>query len=287
MMNLKNADLTNPAQKVIAGGLGVVALGVLYYALPPLVFILKNIWWTVGLSVPLLFLGYNYEILWSLLKQVSWDMTKKIISSNKLWHMWQGYNYLVSKNEALNENIIAVGAIKSKTEKELARIAKEGQRAKDEAIHEEKKGAAQIKLKVIHNKVALLNSQFGTLEPKLQYIENQHAQLVELHSNWVADAEILKQTLEAKEQEYNLMKELSAASDSASAFLKKDSPEMRNFNESLKQIEQSINQYTSNVENFQRNVLPTLQSMETKRELNEEEGKKLIEEFKLQRLQLA
>lgn len=285
-MNLKNADLTNPTQKAIAIGIGIAILGVLYFALPPLVFILKNIWLTISLALPLLFIGYNYEILWSVLKQISWDMTKKIISSNKLWHMWQGYHYLVAKNEALNENIKNIGAIHSKTKRELERIVREAEQAKKQAAHEQAKGSPQPILKVLYNKVALLDGQFNALEPKLNFIETQRSALIELHSNWVADAEILKQTLEAKEQEYELMKELSKASDNAMSFLQKDSPEMRNFNESLKQIEQSINEYTSNVENFQRNVLPTLQTIDTKREINEEEGKKLIEEYRKQRLQL-
>jgi len=286
-MNIKNADLTNPTQKLVAAAIGVGILALLYYLLPPLVFILKNLWITIALTIPLLFLVYNYEILWSLLKQISWNMTKKIISSNKLWYMWQGYNWLVARNNDLDENIKKVGEIQSKTSKELARIASEAKNAKERGIFEEKKKSPQTILKVIYNKTALLETQSNNMEPKLQFIESQRQRLIELHSNWVADAEILKQTLEAKEQEYELMKELSAASDSALLFLKKDSPEMRDFNESLKQIEQSINQYTSNVENFQRNVLPTLQIMDTQREMNEEEGRKLIEEFKSQRLLLA
>ena len=285
-MNLKNADLTNPTQKAVAVLLGVGLLGLLYYLLPPLVFILKNIWFTIGLGVPLLFVVYNYETFWSILKQASWAMTKKVISSNKLWYMWQGYNWLVARNEDLNANIIKVGEIQSKTERELSRIAKEANDTKNRALHEESKQSPQTVLKVLYNKTTLLKTQFDNLEPKLAFIRAQRERLIELHNNWVADAQILKQTLEAKESEYELMKELSAASDSALAFLKKDSPEMRDFNESLKQIEQSINQYTSNVENFQRNVLPTLQTMDTQREMNEEEGRKLIEEFKAQRIQL-
>lgn len=286
-MNIKNADLTNPTQKGIAALIGVGLLVVLYFLLPPLVFILKNLWLTVALGVPLLFLIYNYEILWSLLKQLSWNMTKKIISSNKLWYMWQGYNWLVARNEDLNENIKKVGAIQSSTSRKLSEIAKEAEDSKKRALHEEGKGASPLVLKVIYNKIALLTKQFDNLSPKLNFIDEQRKRLIDLHGNWVADAEMLKNTLESKEQEYNLMKELSAASDSALLFLKKDSPEMRDFNESLKQIEQSINQYTSNVENFQRNVLPTLQTMDTQREMNEEEGRKLIEEFKKNRLQLT
>lgn len=290
-MNLKNADLTNPVQKVIAGAVGVGVLGVLYFALPPLVFILKNIWLTVGLAAPILFLGYNYEICWTLLKQVSWNMTKKMISTDKLWHMWQGYHYLVGKNEALEQNIVTVGAIRSKTEKELAKIADAATKAKNEALFEEKRDSKDpesvksLKLKMIRNKVALYDNQFKTIQPRLQYIQNQHSQLIELHQNWVADANMLKQTLEVKSQEYELMKELSKASDNASAFLK-DSPEMQNFQESLKQIEASIDQYTSNVENFQRTILPTLNKMDTQREMSEEEGRKLIEQYKTERLQL-
>ncbi len=41
---------------------------------------------------------------------------------------------------------------------------------------------------------------------------------------------------------------------------------------------------TSNVENFQRTVLPTLRSMDSQREANEEEGLKIIEEYKKQRI---
>lgn len=286
MMNLKNADLTNPAQKGIAILIGGAILGLLYYLLPPLVFILKNIWLTVALGLPLLFLAYNYEILWSLLKQLSWNMTKKIISSNKLWYMWQGYNWLVARNEELNQSIQKVGEIYSKTNRKLVDLTKEIEATKQRALHEEKKNTSQIVLKVIYNKIALSTKQFDNLAPKLEFISNQKDGLIKLHENWVADAEILKQTLEAKEQDYELMKELSSASDTAMSFLKKDSPEMRDFNESLKQIEQSTNQYISNVENFQRNVLPTLQTMDTQRELNEEEGRRLIEEFKVKRLQM-
>jgi hypothetical protein len=284
LMNFKNADLTSPFQKVIAGVLGVGLLVVLYYLLPPLVLILKNLWLTAALTLPLVFLIYNYHILWSLLKQASWAMTKKIISSNKLWYMWQGYNWLVERNNDLDKSITKIGEIEVKTKKELARIAKEATATKDRAIHDEQKGVAKPVLKVLYSKVSLLEKQFNNLEPKMRFIENQRKGLIELHSNWVADTEILKQTLEAKEQEYELMKELSAASNSASAFLKRDSQEMKDFNESLKQIEQSINEYTSNIESFQRNVLPTLQTMDSQREMNEAEGQKLIEDFKKQRL---
>lgn len=285
-MNLKNADLTNPVQKGIAGLLAIGTLVLLYFLLPPLVFILKNLWLTAILGIPLAFFMYNYEILWSVFKQLSWNMTKKIISSNKLWYMWQGYHYLVRNNEALNQSVIKVGSIKHKTEKELIRLSKEANKAKEEAVYEEKRGALPVKLKVLQSKVALLTNQFNTLEPRLQSVEQQHKGLIELHDNWVADAEIVRQTLEAKEQEYELVKELSSAADSASAFLK-DSPEMVAYRESLKQIDKSINEYTSNVENFQRNILPTIQRMDTQRAMNEEEGRSLIEEFKKQRLQLA
>lgn len=283
-MDLKTPDLTNNTQKAIAGVALVGLLMLLWFLLPPLVTILKNLWIAAILGGGLCFLIYNYELIWNIFKKASWELTKKHISSNKLWYMWQGYRYLVSQNDALNNSIIEVGAIKTETQKALSNLASKAQAAKEEHIRESKKSTSQVFLKVIQNKVALYDQQFKTLEPKLQFINTQYSELVKLHENWVADAEIVNQTLTAKEQEYELMKSLSKASDSAGAFLKRDSPEMKNFNESLKQIDKSIFTYTSNVENFQRTVLPTLRSMDSQREANEEEGLKIIEEYKKQRI---
>jgi hypothetical protein len=288
LMNFKNADLTSPGQKIIAGLLGVGLLALLYVLLPPLVFILKNLWMTVALTIPLVFLIYNYHILWSVLKQASWAMTKKIISSNKLWYMWQGHKWLVEQNNEINKVIQNTTEVEISTKKQLEKLVREANETKETILHEEKKGEKgnKYQLKVLYSKVNLLDKQFIKIEPRVRFIEEQKKGLIEVYNNLVADAEIVKQTIEAKEQEYEMLKSLSTASTTASAVLKRNSPEMIEYEESLKQIEQSINEYTANIENFQRNVLPTLQAMDTKREMDEEAGRRLIEEYKQKRFML-
>lgn len=48
----------------------------------------------------------------------------------------------------------------------------------------------------------------------------------------------------------------------------------------MNQIEQSVTQYTSNIENFERKVNPILESLNANRSVSEDAGLKLIEDWK-------
>jgi hypothetical protein len=281
MINIKSADLTNPAQKFIALCMLGLVLLILYFLLPPLITILANIWLAVGLAVPLFFLIYNYEAVWSLFKRLSWNMTKKLISSDKLWYLWQGYNYLVKENELMEKDIDNVVKSRLQSEKMLSNIVKDSNRAKQEAEIEK----SIPKLRVIEVKVKMLNDQFNNIEPKVQTAKLLEKDLRDYYENRLADTEILKINLEAKAQEYTLYKDMANATKNASRWMK-ESSEMRMFNESLKQIDDSLNEYTANIESFKRNILPKMSSDSTSRTLDAQEGAKLIEEYKKNRLNL-
>lgn len=286
MINIKKVDLTTPAQKGIAGIiLGLFLVGA-YFLLPPLVTIFKNIWLLIGMGVPLLFLAYNYQLFWDMFKRLSWNLTKKIISSNKLWYMYRYHEYMLLKIESLDSSIKEVSSLKISTQRSIEKLITDAESFKKEAISHQQKGSPATIIKILENKVAVNQKQIDSRLPKLEYIKTQEKALVDIYNNWEADTEILKHTLDAKAEEYKLMKELSKASDTAMAFLQKDSPELREFNESLRQIEKSVSDYTSNVENFQRKVLPTITMMNVQSEVNAEEGAKLIEEYKAHRIQI-
>ena len=76
----------------------------------------------------------------------------------------------------------------------------------------------------------------------------------------------------------------SAATSAASAFMQKDTPEMKMFKESMRQTEKAIFDYTSNVESFQREVAPSLALSTGKSQLLESDGLALIEQYKQKRL---
>jgi hypothetical protein len=286
MINMKTVDLTNSTQKFFAGIILVFVLIVLYFLLPPLITIFANLWLLAAIGLPFAFLVYNYEIIWTVFKKLSWDMTKKIISSDKLWYLYQYHTYMVRKIEELHASIGNIGAIKVSTQQSINKMIKDCESNKAQAVAMEQKQAPASVIKVVKAKVGLLDQQIQNLLPKLDFIKNQEKSLIELHEAWSADTEILKTTLDAKAEEYKLMQELSKASDSAKAFLQKDSPELQRYNESIKQIESSIAEYTSNIEQFQRDVAPQLTRMSAESALNEEAGNSLIEAYKAKRINL-
>jgi hypothetical protein len=281
---MKTVDLTNSTQKFIAAIVLVGVLVILYLLLPPLITIFTNLWIAAALGIPLLFLVWNYEIIWTLFKKLSWDMTKKIISSDKLWYLYQYHAYMVRKIDELHISILKIGEIKISTSRSINAMIKECEENKAKAVKMEEQNAAPGIIKVAKAKVGLLDQQINELLPKLDFIKAQEKSLQELHEAWTADTEILKSTLDAKAEYYKMMKELSTATDSAKAFLQKDSPELQRYNESILQIESSIAEYTSNVEQFQRDVAPQLTKMSAANALSEEQGTALIEEYKKKRL---
>lgn len=286
MVNMKSVDLTNPTQKSFAFVMIAVLLVVLYFLLPPLILIFTNIWIFIIIAAPLVFFGYNYQMVWSYFKRLSWNMTKKIISSDPLWHMYQYYHYMTGKLEDLNDSIRNIGAIETETSRAIQGMLKELEGLKREALQRQTAGATPGILKLLNGKVGLLQQQTDNLLPRLEFIKKQRQSLIELHDAWGTDTELLKATLDGKAQEYKMMLQMNKATNTAYAFLQKDSPELQEYKQSLVEIESSVAQYTSNMENFQREVAPQLSRMSAASDINAADGAALIEKYKQERLAL-
>lgn len=282
MLNIKTADLTNPAQKSIALLLVGVVLVILWFLLPPLITIFANLWLLAALGIPILFIAYNYETFWSLFKRISWNMTKKLISSDKLWYLWQGYNYLLNENDKMAQDIKSITSSRLQSQKMLQGIATDS----IEAVKLHEMETDSTKKRVLEVKVKMLDQQFKNIEPKVNSAVQLETDLQDYYKNRVADTEILKISLDAKAQEYTLYKQMSEATANASNWMK-NSSEMKSFNESLRQIDASLDSYTADIEDFKRNVLPKMSSDSTQRQLDAKEGQALIEEYKKSRLNIA
>lgn len=276
-------DLTTSGQKFLAGGLILGALILLYFLLPPLIVIMTNLWLAVILGVPLLFLIFNYEVIWAWFKQISWNMTRKIISSNPLWHMYRYYDYLVEKIQGLEKSTREVMAVRTKTQRRVDDLIEENKKLEYQA---EGKNKEEVYTKIIASKIATNQKNIDVLTPKLEFVNSQVTQLQEVYKLWVADSEILKHELDNKAAEYELLKELNGATDKASGFLGDNSAEMKMFKESLKQIESSVSQYTANIEAFGNNLQPKLTTLGMDHNYNVEKGFEIIEKMKAERLEL-
>ncbi len=279
-LNTSKIDLTNDSQKVFAGILLLAGLFVLYWALPPLIYIMQNLYVAIGLGLGLSIMVLCRASIWAGVKQLSWSITKGIISSNKLWHMYRYHNYLLGKIKSLEGSILSVGGIKTKLSRKASDLKIAITQNANSAIFYEQKKAPETAIRTFRNKVAIDEKQLDNLMPKLVSIDSQMKHLTELHDLWKADTEDLKYTLDAKAEEYELLKELNTATGNASEFLKGNSEEYKNYQESLRQIEVSVSQYTANIENFERQARPLIDNLSMERSVSEDTGAKLIEEFK-------
>jgi hypothetical protein len=285
-LDTSKVDLTNDNQKIFAGILAIAVLFLLYWALPPLVFILKNLWIAAVLGLPIVFIALNPMLVWNIFKQLSWSLTKGLISGDKLGYMYRYHDYLLGKIDNLQKSILSVGAIKTKLTRKISELNTTIKENKQKAISYQDKNAAPTVIRTLQNKVAIDTKQLENLLPKVVNVEAQMKALTELHDLWLADTEDLKYTLDAKAEEYKLLKELNSATGNASEFLKGNSEEFKIYQESLKQIEDSVATYTANLENFERQARPLIDSLSMERSVQEDAGAKLIEEFKANSISL-
>ena len=249
------------------------------YVTPPLVELFKNLWLLALYVVPLLIAVLNYQTIWVVYKQLVWKTTQKLISTDKLAYMYQYHDYLVEKIKKLEDNTKNITTAKVKLERKLAETLNIVKENTERAKLLENRKDSEMALKNTYNRVNVDTKIAQSLAPKLDSITTQEKYLVDLIQHWTSDAEQLKYTLDAKAEEYKILKETSEATGNASAFLKGNTVEYKMFEESLKQIEQDISLYTANVETFEKKVAPILEGKVADREFSEEQGKQLVAEF--------
>lgn len=279
-MDFNKVDLTSTNQKIFAGILVVGALFLLNYLLPPLVVLFANLWLLAAMAIPVVFIVMNPMLVWNIFKQLSWMLTKWLVSKDKLGYMYRYHDYLLGKIEKLDKSIESIAAIRIKTQRKIADINSVVTNNKKQAVIFEEQGKPETVRRTLANKINIDSKQLAILLPRVVSIEHQEKYLKDLHAAWVSDAEDLKYTLDAKAEEYQLLKEMNSATGAAGEFLSTNSEEFKIYRESLNQIEESVSRYTANIENFERKAKPVLESISANREVSEQEGLNLIEEFK-------
>lgn len=283
-MDISKVDLTNRNQKLLAGVLLIGAILFINWVLPSLIFFLKNVWLAIGLLVPLAFVVYNYPTVWMIFKQLSWNMTKFMVSKDKLGFMYQYLEYLNKKTDKLNESVLSIGAMEVKLSRKIKELEQLYQNNIAQHVELKDRGASKLVLSSLENKIDIDKKRIDVLGPQVENIKRQKNYLIELHDAWVYDNEALKYKLDAKAEEFKLLKEIAEATGNASEFLKGNSEEFKLYQESLIQIEDSVSTYTSNIENFERKVAPILETLSSNRSVSSDEGKKLIEEYNKNRV---
>lgn len=279
-------DLTDKNQKIFAGVLAIAALILFYYLLPPLITIFANLWLLAILALPVVFIVLNPGAVWSQFKILSWNLTKKMIAGNKIGYMYRYLDYLNSRITKLNGSINNISGIKTKLTRRLSDLENSINNNLAKVAAYQKDNVSELAIRTVSNKISIDTKQKEALLPKIVDVEAQEKYLIELYDAWVADSLDLKYTLDAKAEEYTLLKELAEATGTASEFLKGNSEEYKLYQESLNQIEAAASSYTANIENFTRQVQPILETISSDRTMSEDAGLRLVEEYKNNKINL-
>jgi len=273
-------DLTNNTQKLIAAGIIGLMLIIFYFLLPPFIVIMSNLYIAAGLLVPVAFICLYPTFVWDTFKELSWKLTKGMISTNKLGYMYRYHDYLIMRIGRLEKNVTNVTAAKIGLQKMIKETGNRVQKNKSDYISYENAGASKLVLSSLSNKINVDENQLKVFLPQYTSIENNEKYLLELLDYMRVDTEQLKYTIDAKASEFKILEQVAQATGNAKEFLRGSTPEYKIFQESLTQLEESANLYTAKISNFEREAKPIMERMALDKTISEDEGLRLIEEFK-------
>lgn len=280
---MNKIDLTSGWQKGVAVLLLALAVGFSFWILPPLSYILANMFFGAIIVFVVSLLAANYKVIWHTFLNISWNLTKKLISADKIGHMYRYYYHIVNLIHKLKESITTITGAKKNTEKKISELntqIKDNAR-RIESLEQNKPEGYETLIKAMKNRIGVDNNLISKLEPRKEMITKQLDFLTRLYNAWLADSDTLKYTLDAKAEEYKILKESAEALGTASDFLRGQTEEYKLYEESLKQIEESITTSMSTIEIFERDALPKIISLETDASMWEKEGERLLDTLKI------
>lgn len=279
-MDISKVDLTNTNQKILAGVFIVCFIALFAWALPSITWFLANTAYAIGLFVLISFAVLNRNNIWNYMKQISWDITKAMIAKNRPDYLYKYYDYIVQNNAELKDSVLKVKGTETKTVRRIEEIKNQLENDKKQAVLLQGKNAPKSVMSVLETKIDINTQKYNTLMPRLENTKKQSKYLEELLDLRTAEATNIKMKIDAKVEEYEMLKDMNSATESASKFLKEGSIEFKMYQEGLKQIEDTSSQYIANIQLFETQTRPLIESMQLEKEVSADAGAKLIEEWK-------
>ena len=269
-------DKLSLPQKVLAGGL---MAGALYYVLPVLISLMINVLWAIAICIPIVFLAYNYQMIWLWFKNVSWYMTKWLIGLDVLSYMDRYVEWVTNKEKvilAAKTTLIAnVESVKGDiAERELSYA--DNVRKADVA---DRHGNA-VQCDILTSNAMDDKEYIQSLSPMLEEGQKQVAYISELAETFGANRQKLEYKVKAQKSKYNSLKTMSRGMGAASEVIAGSGAEAAIWKETQNQLVGQMNQFTANIRTFEDTLKPAIESGRFDRQLRKEEGQKLLEQFR-------
>jgi hypothetical protein len=251
---------------LIALGYGAVKL---FNAIAPdVIELMKNIYWLIGLGVPLafivLFVISNPGFIWMAYKGIIRKIVSGFIKMDPLSIMKGYLEYIQKKKENLDRIVITLDGRRVKLERKIKELEAEVRRNKD---------LGRAALKGQDNKSAQLYGTYvsgdeesiKTYLPLYTQIQTNVSFLRELSDNWDFSIKALAHQIERKEEEYLTLKETVRALRQAKDFAQA-SEVKRLYEESVKALELNVSQKLAYIQDFE------IKSKDAMRQINIEKG---------------
>lgn len=100
-----------------------------------------------------------------------------------------------------------------------------------------------------------------------------------LAENWDSSIVKLKHEIQTKRTEYEMITETFKGISEAEGFANADSEEARNFRDSILLLEESVTQKIASIDDFEKRVKPAMDTFELEKQVDADEGMKLLEQW--------
>jgi hypothetical protein len=206
-------------------------------------------------------------------------MTKFAISKDKVGWMYKYIDYLYAKNNKLKELLLQQTAVKERFKRKIVELNDSIQNNVILANKYKNDPHKATGLKLIESKLGTDEKYLKSYMEKFKLAELQNKKLNEMLELNTFNVEQFKYSLDAKAEEYELLKIQNKATDAARAIIDKNSQEYKLFCESKKQLENEFTSYIANIEQFEIEAKPLLEIGQMEQEGVIERGIQLIENY--------
>lgn len=236
-----------------------------------------------AIATPIAFVvGYvllNPMFVWMSYLGIVRKITSFFIKMDPLSYMDSYADLIESKLRKLRDIVIVSLLGKQKS---LQRLINE---AKDTATKEAKLGLAAREIgnknqMALHgNAVANAKSTVDTFTPLLNSLNQKIDFLQKLAENWDYSAQQLRQTIDVKRREYQVLSTTVAGLKEAESWINSDNEAARVYAESVKALEENVTQKLGYIDQFESNSKGLMETMALEKEVRTTDGIAALDAF--------
>jgi prefoldin subunit 5 len=285
--NQSGPDKTHWLEKVfrIVIPAGLIFLGMKFFnshIAPVITLFLENIWYTIGLGLPLAFIAIyvisNPSLIWMTYKNICRKITEALVKIDFLSYMDEYVEILKTKLANLKETKVKLEGKYQKLMRVLDTLNKD--------FDENMKSASAAKKRNLMNQAETLSSKAvsdkNSIELYLPIAERMRKNLDflnKLEENWGLSIEKLEHEVKRKRQEYETLRDMADAIGDVEKFISGESEPAKIYKMSLEALEESLTQKIARIEAFERDSRSMMDKIDLDKQINLDEGMELLDQY--------